>query len=818
MALPFAHLRGRPMWERCDHDGTRIDGAAGVVRLAALPLPVVAGGDGDQAWEEAWATRRGTAVLVPCGPGDCEEQQVLLLDPKAGLLVLEGNRWIPLPFPEAAAQPEPSPSEPPRFQPLPEVPPERPAALARDAWDGLWLLDRPGRALRRLGSNGRVQASVALPQACDPVSFGCSALGLVVADRRGPSLLFKPWQGEWRGLQLTFPAPGSAAAGGSAATAVECIELAADPTVSWAAALVRRGSQFALLVWDGSRHRTWPAPMLTRPRHLLIDGPESVVVSEPLWEPEDSRPTSFVRLMIGPAGLEAEESFSVRGFDGRGLWRQGDNLHVSTASGAGQLLRRERKLRGEGRVETWALDSGSFACTWHRLFLDACLPAGTSVRVEARSSDDLPAWEVRRGARAPVDRAGDFPPSPPPPELADPWPPLVSLTADEQEGWQALGVPDRHPYQADQPLEDPLAERPSEDPLKRWRQPTPTPGPGWQTLEWLITTPPGRYLWLRVHLQGGGRRTPAVQGFRVTHPRPSLLDRLPAFWRADPEGGALSERLLALFEGPLTALDDRSDALMRLFLPALAPAAALPWLADFLALSFHDLVPQRVRRQLLQEIAELYRRRGTLPGLERLLSILAEAPVRIVEGFQLRQRRPSLLGEAMALGAGLELGGQEGLPDLEAAFTEVSNAEDERLALAHAALLGFRATVRQAGRTPCPASDPPDPLASDPLRRWIRQQAHRFTVLVPRCRTTELEAVLQQALEANKPAHTLHNLCWIEAGYRLGRGVRVGLHRLGPPSRAAPPVLGQALLGGGTDPLPGGPGQHPFLPTRSRQP
>jgi hypothetical protein len=55
----------------------------------------------------------------------------------------------------------------------------------------------------------------------------------------------------------------------------------------------------------------------------------------------------------------------------------------------------------------------------------------------------------------------------------------------------------------------------------------------------------------------------------------------------------------------------------------------------------------------------------------------------------------------------------------------------------------------------------------------------------------------------------------------------VGLHRLGPSSRASPPVLGQALLGGGTDPLPGGhdpdscgPGVAvlPFLPMRSSQP
>ena len=32
----FAHLTGRPMWERCDHAGTRIEGTPAAVVLAPL--------------------------------------------------------------------------------------------------------------------------------------------------------------------------------------------------------------------------------------------------------------------------------------------------------------------------------------------------------------------------------------------------------------------------------------------------------------------------------------------------------------------------------------------------------------------------------------------------------------------------------------------------------------------------------------------------------------------------------------------------------------------------------------------------------------
>lgn len=834
MALPFAHLCGRPMWERCDHAGTRIDGEPVGVRLA--PRPEAAGPAGAASDNGAdWERRRGSALIIPCGPDACEAQQVLLLDPEAGMLVLDGPGWVPLSpgtRPGAAsADVAMEPQEPQRFLPPQPPAPVQPAGLAVDPWGGLWLLDRPGRALRRLGPAGQVAASVALPPDGEPLRFGCSALGLAVAvaDRGGPALLFRPWQGEWRGLRLPpppseLPSPEGRPETGPPEThgtpAVELIDLAADPTISWMAALIRldradRDPAHRLVIWDGRRWRNWAAPTLTRPRHLLIDGAESVLVSEPLWGPGDSRPTPFTRLLIRPTGLEAEESYGVRGFDGRGLWRDGESIFASTASGARALLRRERPLLCEGRVETWALDSGSFACHWHRLFVDVCLPPGTRLWVEARSADDLPPWEVRRGARPPQDLAGDNPPPPPAPPLTDPWPPLASRSADDREGWQTLWVPDRRAPLADQPLERPAAGR-----------------SGQETLEWLVSTPPGRYLWLRLHLEGDGRRSPVLYGLRVSQPRPALLEQLPAFWRTDPEAGERSERLLALFEGPLTELEHRSEALLRLFLPALTPAEALPWLAGFLALTYHDQVPERVRRQLLAEIATLYRQRGTRPGLERLLSILAEAPVVIVEGFRLRRRSAALLGESSVLGPALELGGREGVLGLDPLAIDpllvgASGDDEERMALAHGVLTATRATERSAGRSLCPSTDPPSPLASDPLRRWFRQRAHRFTVLVPRCRTAALEVVLEQALEAHKPAHTLHQLCWIEAGYCLAQGVRVGLHRLGQPPRASPPVLGQALLGGGTDPLPGGPGSDhcgpgvavpPFLPLRSRPP
>ncbi|HRH73144.1 MAG TPA: phage tail protein, partial [Zoogloea sp.] len=378
------------------------------------------------------------------------------------------------------------------------------------------------------------------------------------------------------------------------------------------------------------------------------------------------------------------------------------------------------------------------------------------------------------------DRVGDTRPAP----IDDPWPPLGSVVDDEAEGWVPRGVADRRPARADGAFAGSVGEHPSEDPLAAARQPTAALPAGMRTLEYLLTAPPGRYLWLRVRLAGTRRQGPSLFALRATFPRPSLLDYLPAYWRSDPAGADATERALALFEGWMTEMDQRIDVLPQLIDPRRVPAEALPWLGSFLALSFDTRVREGVRRELLLHMAELYRARGTVPGLARLLSILAEAPVQIIEGFRLRRPTAAFLGSAL-IGPALELGGSEST--LNAAGLE---DWEQELAGAHAALMLRRATQD----SPCPARDPDDPLPDDALLAFYRRHAHRFTVIVPRARCSTLAAVLELAIETSKPAHTLHRLCWLDAGFRVGSASLVGVSHLGPVDKAEPAVLGSAVL------------------------
>jgi phage tail-like protein len=757
------HLTGRRMWERCDHAATRIEGVPGRVTLATAasvapdpPAPDL----------PAWRAAMGSAVLAACPPDVCAGEAAVLADPARGLFLLRDGAWRPLaiaPPPAAAGAGEGAVGV--AFAPiLPAAPAAPPRGLARDPHGRLLLLDTAPPAIRLLGADFRVAARLPLPAGTAPLAIGCAAWGIIVADSAAPRLLLHPWGGAWIGVTL----PGAPRA------------IAADPRFA-TAVIVLDGNRVAIL-----RAAAAPAihrlPALDNPLHALMLAADRVLIADVAGRPGQTLPTHFTEFLLTASGPEAERGLAVRGFDGRAIWLRGERVHASTAAGERPLYAQEQRFATAGVVETFALDSNVFACVWHRLFLDACVPKGTALIVEARSSDTLPPLALRRAPRPPADRAAPVPSDPA-------WPPLGTLAPEEQIGWSPVGILDRRPAYADTPLPPFTTALPSEDPFRAARGAATPPPEGMVTLEGVIKAPPGRWLWLRIRLAGTERRAPALFALRATCPRPSLLDLLPAYWRGDPVSADATDRALALFEGFYTETDARITALRHLFGATTAPREALDWLAGFLALAFDARVTEDVRRSLLAEAMTLWRQRGTVPGLTRLLSILARGPVQIIEGFRLRRESTAVLGAADwgILGPGLQIGSSEGADSVP------TEPWERALALRHASLTLRRAATRAAGDTPCPEADPPDPLDPDPVIAFHRRFAHRFTVVVPSCRSDDLAAVLDLATETNKPAHTIHEFCWLDAGFRLGAGSLIGIARIGEQPGFSPATLDAPL-------------------------
>lgn len=101
------------------------------------------------------------------------------------------------------------------------------------------------------------------------------------------------------------------------------------------------------------------------------------------------------------------------------------------------------------------------------------------------------------------------------------------------------------------------------------------------------------------------------------------LDYLPAVFREDPFAG----RFLRAFEAVLSGVDgvdgleQRAGRVPDYLDPASAPGEFLPWLAGWVALSLRADWAEDTKRGFIQEIVPLYRQRGTLGGLKRMLEI-----------------------------------------------------------------------------------------------------------------------------------------------------------------------------------------------------
>ncbi len=270
----------------------------------------------------------------------------------------------------------------------------------------------------------------------------------------------------------------------------------------------------------------------------------------------------------------------------------------------------------------------------------------------------------------------------------------------------------------------------------------------------LIQSPPGRFLWVRITLEGDGTATPSVRALRVFYPRVSYLALLPPAYQHDPEAAVFLQRFLGLFEHILTGVEDRYEEFSRELNPDAAPREVIDWLAALIDLAFDPSWPLDKRRALVAEAMQLYATRGTPRGIERYVEIYTGVRPVVMESFLERPGRPAFLGRPGAiLGCGVPL--SECQPD---------TTPDEEL---------------------------------------YAQYAHRFRVyayLDDPCAEQVLVPVIERIVEVNKPSHTDHELCLVYPGAQLGITTSVGIGLV--VGAATPP--GTPL--GGCDPAASPPG------------
>ncbi|GAB7106005.1 hypothetical protein JCM4814A_43190 [Streptomyces phaeofaciens JCM 4814] len=334
------------------------------------------------------------------------------------------------------------------------------------------------------------------------------------------------------------------------------------------------------------------------------------------------------------------EPLRPHGYDGGAMTLAPDGrIAYTTPTGIARTTSAATRYPPTGSVISYRLDAGEYRTRWGRLFLDACVPHGTEVRVSFLTTDEDTVTDA-----LPWAPPGHGPSTVPHPEAT---PPLPSRT--EFDGrLSASGALFRRPTGREWP----------------WAQIA--PDDSFETYEAPVQAPPGRYLWVVLRLRGTRRATPRVRGLRVERPGHRLAAQLPRSWSRDEADAEFLQRFLAPAEGLLHELDARAALRTVLLDPTATPQEALGWLASLLGLVLDRRWPVATRRALIGQAYDLFRIRGTAACLERLLRLYLPVPVGVVENWRLRGLGGAVLGTgpggppAPAVGGGAATGGALG--------------------------------------------------------------------------------------------------------------------------------------------------------------
>ncbi|HSN77461.1 MAG TPA: phage tail protein, partial [Anaerolineae bacterium] len=349
-------------------------------------------------------------------------------------------------------------------------------------------------------------------------------------------------------------------------------------------------------------------------------------------------------------------------------------------------LPRYRRLRW---LEIPPLDGHQHGVTWHRLFLDGCIPPETEVQVWTRWSDDRDLLEQRAYVQEP--------------------------------GLYLRGRGAELPYWSGWPKPERGESLPA----------------GTGTWEVLFQQAQGRWLQVRLVLAGNGRATPRLLRLRAYYPRFSYLrNYLPAAYAQDEGSAGFMERFLANMEGFYSELEGKIGAASALLDPRSAPAETLDWLATWMGLVLDPLwarlgeARQDRRRLMIRFARRLYERRGTVEGLRFALLLLLDP---CLEDTLRKLERATVVAN-LALQqelAGLGLPyptpatGEAALEDLLFSYVLAAPGRNRvRIVERWQARQGLALASGDVTAGPDDGAQPPSPAET------IAETAHRFSVLI----------------------------------------------------------------------------------------
>lgn len=410
------------------------------------------------------------------------------------------------------------------------------------------------------------------------------------------------------------------------------------------------------------------------------------------------------------------------------------------------------------------IDSGTSLCVWHRMFIEAIVPPRCGAILWLTASDsqsDLvnPAFPWYPHILGAADTSAI---------------PAAMLAGAPTAVWQS--IPTEVAFAPTLLNEDPIENTQGLFMVLVQRANT------------VVRNLSGRYLGVRIQLNGDGLNTPEIAGMRVYGPRFSYVQKyLPAVYReakfspaADVVGPSTRhdflERFVDIFESQFTRIEDRVANAYLLMRPESTPDDALPWLGSWLGIDPDNdpsgYPPGRSRARL-EATPSLYQWRGTAKGVTQALDVAtngacSRGAIIVIEDFRLRHIFATILGADLSIQNDPLLPGYSGSSNSivgDTLFLGDPNVQAELQAL-------YATDLNIAG-------------SAQAVQAFYDKLAHRMTVFVHNQVEDINLNLVQRIVEAEKPAHVQAFVRVATQPFMIGLASLLGINTyLGPePSR-----------------------------------
>ncbi|CAG0953752.1 hypothetical protein METP3_00366 [Methanosarcinales archaeon] len=385
-----------------------------------------------------------------------------------------------------------------------------------------------------------------------------------------------------------------------------------------------------------------------------------------------------------------------------------DNLYVSCNKGIASFCMQKKFTKEKGYFYSKTLDNGKEKSAWHGLSLEGNIPPKTVIEVYYYSDDDPNKKknidEILSDQKKSIKKKmGDI-------ENEIPkWigPEILSISEKEKKA-----------NTLNPEIFDPKQE------INR--------------LDMLFRENTRRYLWVKIALSTVDENlSPSINQMKVLYPRGSYLRYLPAIFQENPIGQEdpvsrdFLERFLSIFETVFYDLETKIYDIYKYFDPdTIHSKDFLKWFASWLNTAIEDEWDENIKRRFIRDAYTLYKQKGTLSGIEKLIEIYTGKKPLIIE--------PSRIGNPMILNE-------------KGAFKLGINSM-----LLMTPVRGFRLGEDSIlGRAALIDGDIFE-VSGDPFSSI----AHWFTVVldISLIDNTFNENMIKRILDREKPAHTMYNL------------------------------------------------------------